>query len=160
MTAVSQKTPAPDEIMRNACALLERGEYGDALVLFRQLEQIIPSNAPGYNRVRALYGLTLVGLGSREEGLAVCQEAARGEFNDARVFHAFARAALLCGRRQLALKAISMGRVIDGDHSELEALRQKMGVRQKPVIKFLSRNNPINIALGRKRHRRAQQRAH
>ena len=154
MTAVSQKSPAPDELMRNALTLLERGEHGDALVLFRQLEQITPTNAPSYNRVRAYYGLTLVGLGSRDEGLAVCQEAARGEFNDARVFYAFARAALLCGRRQLALKAVSMGRVIDASDPDLEALRQKMGIRQKPVIKFLSRNNPINIALGRSRHRR------
>ncbi|HEY6100595.1 MAG TPA: hypothetical protein VIW03_14255, partial [Anaeromyxobacter sp.] len=42
------------------------------------------------------------------------------------------------------------------DHPGLVAARDAMGLRRPPVIPFLSRRNPLNVALGKLRHRWSQ----
>ncbi len=139
-----------DEAVRH----LDEGRPGEALVVLRQLQTGLGKGQPEYNRVRSYYGYTLVCLGEQTEGLAVCRDAAESELNDPVVFYNLARAALRCGQRRLALHAIGLGRVAGPDFAELERLRRRMGVRRQPVLGFLSRDNPLNIILGRMRHRR------
>ncbi len=139
-----------DEAVRH----LDEGRPGEALVVLRQLQTGLGQGQPEYNRVRSYYGYTLVCLGEQTEGLAVCRDAAESELNDPVVFYNLARAALRCGQRRLALHAIGLGRVAGPDFAELERLRRRMGVRRQPVLGFLSRDNPLNIILGRMRHRR------
>ncbi len=139
-----------DEAVRH----LDEGRPGEALVVLRQLQTGLGKGRPEYNHVRSYYGYTLVCLGEQTEGLAVCRDAAESELNDPVVFYNLARAALRCGQRRLALHAIGLGRVAGPDFAELERLRRRMGVRRQPVLGFLSRDNPLNIILGRMRHRR------
>ncbi len=141
-------------LLEEAVVHLEEGRPGEALVALRQLQAGLAKGGTDYNRVRSYYGYTLVCLGEQTEGLAVCRDAADSELNDPVVFYNLARAALHCGQRRLALHAIGLGRVAGPGFAELERLRRRMGVRRQPVLRFLSRDNPLNIILGRMRHRR------
>ena len=140
-----------EKVIAEALELLSNDRHGDALVRFRQVLHNLPQNANNYNRVRSYYGLTLVFLGHNDDGLETCREAANTEFNDSLVFYNFAQAALISKRRALALKAISMGRVVEPSDTKLEKLRRSMGIRKPPVLKFLSRDNPVNKLLGKVR---------
>jgi len=63
------------------------------------------------------------------------------------------RVFLIGNRRRNAMDAFEVGLKYDRDNSELLAGIQSFGVRRSPVIPFLPRSNPINIYLGKVRHR-------
>jgi hypothetical protein len=44
------------------------------------------------------------------------------------------------------------GLAVDNRHPGLLELRRRLGVRQPPVLRFLSRSHPLNVWLGRARH--------
>lgn len=75
----------------------------------------------------------------------------------------YANLALMCvilGRRQEALKAIDQGLTLSPFSPRLKELRRSLGVRRRPPVPFLSRDNPINVILGQVTwhlHRRRQE---
>ena len=64
-----------------------------------------------------------------------------------------AKVRLLAGDRRGALSAVKEGLAIDPTQKGLLEVFRRLGVRQPPVIAFLSRTNPLNHLLGRARHR-------
>jgi hypothetical protein len=46
------------------------------------------------------------------------------------------------------------GLSIQSDHQGIIRALKDMGVRKRPVLPFLNRNNPLNVYLGRVRSRR------
>ncbi len=146
-----------DALFDQALTLLNACHYGDALAMFMRLQRQVSKSAPNYNLIRSYYGMTLVCLGSCDDGLSVCRDAADRELNDPQVFVNLARSAQRCGDRRLALEAISLGKVVDPNNSAMQRLRYALGVRRKPVVSFLSRNNVINVLLGKMRQRHVVQ---
>ena len=65
------------------------------------------------------------------------------------VFYNLAYVASHSNHRELAIKAIAQGRAIDPYDTQLIHLRRALGLRRKPVLSFLSRENMLNILLGK-----------
>ena len=49
------------------------------------------------------------------------------------------------------MNAIAQGLALDPRNSALRSLQSEIGVRKRPVLGFLSRNNPVNRTLGKLR---------
>ncbi len=59
------------------------------------------------------------------------------------------RALLAAGRRKEAVESFKNGLKHDADHSELLSELQRIGIRKRPLVSFLSRSNPINKYAGK-----------
>lgn len=86
------------------------------------------------------------------EGLKLCEHAVKIQFYEPDNHLNAARVQLLARNRKGAVEAIGRGLKLDPHHAGLRGLRQEIGIRKRPVLRFLSRNNPINRLLGRIRH--------
>lgn len=144
-----------EDAFSEAVKLYDNHEYGTSIPYFLHSIRKTPKKNALLNEYIAFYGLCLMHLGNRDEGLNKCLVAAETELNNAEVFYILARAAVLASRRKIALKAISQGLAIDSGHARLREVRNELGVRRNPMLAFLSRNNFINIFLGKLTYRRS-----
>ena len=60
---------------------------------------------------------------------------------------------LFLGHRQRAVRAVTRGLEVAPEDPALRAALESMGWRRRPVLPFLSRHNPLNVWLGKVRHR-------
>jgi len=134
-----------------AVQLYNKKEFGTSIPYFLHAIRKTAKDDLQYNEYMGFYGLCLMKLGNRDEGFNKCITAGETELNNPEVFVILARAALLMSRRKLALKSISQGLAIDAAYKKLHQLRNELGVRREPMLGFLSRNNFLNIFLGRLR---------
>jgi tetratricopeptide (TPR) repeat protein len=117
-----------------------------ALGHFRAAHRLDPASA----RYRSFYGLVL-GLCERrwEQALELCRSAAREEFFDPIHYLNLARLHLAFGFKAEGLRLLKRGLMIAPDHEEiLDALRS-LGVRKRPPLGFLRRENALNRWLGK-----------
>ncbi len=97
---------------------------------------------------RSCHGLSLVNCGDYS-GLNLCRNAAGRETIDADVFLNLALAELKMNHRKRACHAVSLGLDVDPRHARLLKLRRSMGMRRKPCVPFLRRENILNKWLGK-----------
>jgi hypothetical protein len=57
------------------------------------------------------------------------------------------------GSRRRAVTALDLGLAVQPGNRSLQHFRGMLGVRRPPVLRFLGRDHPINVALGRLRQR-------
>ena len=110
--------------------------------------------APSEPRVQSWYGLTLV-LVERNSNLGVMlvdEDVRRGGADPEFVINQ-SRVAIALGQRVRAVRALERGLVAHPGQAEIDAARAALGRRRPPVLRFLSRGNPLNRMLGRLRHR-------
>ncbi len=117
-----------------------------ALAHFRAAHRLDPGSAS----YRSFYGLSL-GLCERrwEQALELCRSAARDEFFDPVHYHNLARLHLAFGFRAEALRLLRRGLMIDPDNQEISDALRRLGVRRRPPLSFLRRENKLNRWLGR-----------
>ena len=94
-----------------------------------------------------------------KEGLALCQHAIKVQFYEPENYVLLARVYLLRHRRGKAIEALQKALKLNARHPEAIKLAREIGFRRRPVIPFLSRNNPINRTLGKMRHSLTQNKA-
>ncbi len=111
-------------------------------------------------RFMSWYGVTLV-LVERNSNLGVlyCDQALRLAGPEPELVLNQARVALALGQRDRAVRALARGLERVPDEPSLLAAQEAMGWRRRPVIAFLSRDNPLNRWLGKLRHRFRRARA-
>lgn len=103
------------------------------------------------------YGLGIAQYDRKiREGKELCERAAAKAFFQPEAYLNLALVAVLDSDRSIAVGAVQRGLSIDPDHPRLLRLAEKLGVRRRPVLPFLSRDNLLNRILGRWRHRRSQ----
>jgi hypothetical protein len=90
--------------------------------------------------------------GRRREGMELCRYALSVQPKEPDNHLNIALVYLMAGRRKAALRAILDGLELMPGHERLRALHEKVGVRRKPPLPFLSRGNPLNVILGQLRH--------
>lgn len=90
--------------------------------------------------------------GSPKEGLRLCRYAVRLDPKVAENCFNLARVCMLLRDRRGAVVAINRGLRVNPNHRGLRTLREEIGYRRDPVIPFLSRDNPLNRWLGRRRY--------
>ncbi len=103
-------------------------------------------------RYRSYYGLCL-GLAKKrhEDALTYCQSAIQLEHYNPDLHWNLGRVLFDAGRKREAYRSFVRGLKIEPGHRGLVGDIKRMGLRNRPVLPFLSRTNPINVTLGRMR---------
>lgn len=142
---------AETRFQRGLLALAE-GRGLEALALFEaalELDRQLGAHTP-QARYLSYYGLSLAQEGSHpREGAAFCRQAIDLEFFNADLFFNYGRVLLLSDRRKEAFAVFVKGLSIQKNHQEILKELRRMGWRRPPVVAFLARGNPINVALGK-----------
>jgi tetratricopeptide (TPR) repeat protein len=145
---------ADNDLARQALAAWKLERFPEAVALLLCLcERYTERSEPIPAAPLAFYAACLARVGRLKEAVDTCRLAAKRDSRNPIVQLNLARVYLAAGSRRRALEALNRG--LDGapKNPDLRALEVEMGQRHRPVIGFLSRDNPVNIALGRARYR-------
>jgi len=137
-------------------AFFRKKQWKTAARHFGQADRKSHRNDENYRLYTSCHGIALVYCGDIS-GLNFCRHAAANEKVKAAVYQNLALAELYFNHRRRAWSAVKAGLKIDPRHPCLTDMRKKMGVRRRPCVPFLRRNNPFNKWLGRityNRHRK------
>ncbi len=105
-------------------------------------------------RAMSWYGLTLVVVERNLSlGTVYCDEAVRAAGPQPELLLNQARVQLFLGHRERAVRVLARGLELSPQDPALRAAEEAMGRRRRPVLSFLPRGNPLNVWLGRLRHR-------
>lgn len=143
----------PRSVAEGAVELCRMGEWERGLQLLGNLvkERGISDTIPGLAYSYLGYGVARFNR-QVKEGLRLCGHAVKAEYYHPDVHLNLARVHVLARNRKGAVAAIQQGLALDPRHAELRALQKEVGVRRRPVVGFLARENPVNKTLGRLRH--------
>jgi len=99
------------------------------------------------------YGLCIA-LVQKKYKLAIefCQKAIEMNFYWPDHYTNLARVYIAASMKRKAFETMEKGLSMFPEDRGLRRVRQEMGVRARPSVPFLGRDNPINKALGRSRH--------
>ena len=134
---------------------METGHHDEALAFFEAaiaLEKQFGSGGP-QPRYLSQYGLCLGLHGRRKyEGVRFCREAVAMEGYNPDLLWNLGRVLLLADRRGEAHAALTKGLRLQRDHRGIILDLKNMGVRRRPFLRFLGRNNPLNVLVGQFRN--------
>ncbi len=139
------------ELYNKAEESIRRNNYGEASVLLAEALKISPDN-PLYVSCR---GLCVAMEGNPFAGKKMCIMALEmaGPEKDPMLYVNLGRVQLLEGDRRHARENFATAYRLDQTNAPAALELSRMGVRKRPVIPFLGRNHPLNIRLGKLRHR-------
>ncbi len=128
--------------------LIDRGELQRAFYYFQNMMDKEPSNAIA----KSFLGyLTAVFQKRTYQGLEMCLQAIKMEDEEPLLYLNLARVYLLMNDRYHAVQAIQQG--LKFRHSPFRTnlinFYKMIGIRRKPPITFLHRDNPLNVILGK-----------
>jgi Flp pilus assembly protein TadD len=155
LRAADETPKAPSEtfesqdLFRRAQVLVQKRNYERAESLLAEAIKIVPDNA----RYLSYYGLCIGMLGRAGEGENLCARALKLDPSSPIACVNLGRLRLMLGNRKEAHELFSRAYAMDNMQSAAALELSAMGVRRQPVIPFLSRDNPLNLLLGRFRHR-------
>lgn len=99
----------------------------------------------------SLYALALAQhTGNVKTAVVLCQEAIKKEPRNSNHFLRLGTVYLVGGRKKEAIRALHLGLRV-GKNPAIATMLKGLGQRQKPVLPFLSRANPLNKYLGKLR---------
>ncbi len=138
---------------------LEKNDWKEATAFFEAavtLERKLCPHSP-QARYRSFYGLC-VGLAKKRhfDAIRLCRSAITLERYNPDLHLNLGRVFFDAGRKREAHRAFVQGLRQETGHMELIRAVKRMGLRKRPVLRFLRRTHPLNVALGRMR---AQNRA-
>ena len=141
-----------EESFQRGMTALSNGQPREAMAYFEAALEIEAKFQVAQHQPRYLsfYGLCMALSGERlYEAIKLCRGALKlEEFNTA--FHLNLSRVLLMGdRRREAHAVLIAGLSLHPDHQQMIRLIRGMGMRKRPPLPFLARNNPFNIMLGR-----------
>lgn len=140
------------EALRRGIELCRQGEWSNGLNFLGQIAEAGCTNVPGLYYSYLGYGIARCQRRTAD-GLKLCRHAVKLQFYEPENYLNLARTALLVNDRKVAMEAVRKGLKIDRNNRNLRALYRELGIRKRPVLRFLSRSNPINLLLGRIRAR-------
>lgn len=146
--------PAAEKSFEKGLASLRTGEDLEAMAYFEAAlrQHRARTQARPHMKYQSFFGLCMARLkGNRKKALRLCLEAADAEFYNPEVFLNLGQVALMTGKRRTAYHAFQRGLHLDEGHRALRAEIRRMGVRKRPIFRFLERTSPLNRAAGRLR---------
>jgi tetratricopeptide (TPR) repeat protein len=148
-------TDDPKEFARLGVSAARAGDYERGLIFLAEAYNRASANRGAKLPSVALsyYGVCLaLHKGRTKEAAEFCQLAIEKEFYNAEHYLNLARVWLAGRSRRKAVEAADRGLALEPGNAALLRFRAEIGRRRKPVLRFLSRDNPLNVALGRFRH--------
>jgi tetratricopeptide (TPR) repeat protein len=145
-----------EEAFKRGQACLERRTFQEAAKYFQiaiDLDRQAGQKGSGM-RYLSYLGLALnFAQGRSEEGLRMCEQAAKREFFDADVFCNLGIVYLRNRQRAPAFAAFQRGLALKPKHKRIIEELSRYERRATPVFPFLSRDHALNILFGRMRAR-------
>ena len=141
--------------IREAIELTKEEDYGSALELF---EANLPAVSNGTYQLKRLaayafsfYGVCLAKVQRRyAQAVQCCEISLKHNLLDPVHHHNLALVYLERDDRAKAVETLNAGLRLDPRNRAIHKVWNEIGRRRPPVIPFLSRNNPLNIWLGKK----------
>ena len=139
-----------------AVNLARQEEYLAALTMF--LDIYGTSETPPMKTPKSASGLSWFGLclalvrKDYRPAIDLCDRAISLEFYNGDHYANLARVYLMMGKRKKAVDAAERGLKVAPGHAYLQQVRESLGIRSRPAVPFLDRENPINVSLGQARH--------
>lgn len=152
--------PEPDPIDAAIRAVHDE-DFLRALIIFNEVygnEGWLPVQSS-----KAVAGLSYFGLAialvqkKYKDAIDFCRRSIEVEFYKGEHYANLARVYIAAGNRKKAYETIEAGRKAAPEDEYLERVHQDMGVRSRPSVPFLKRENPINVSLGQARHAKKTQ---
>jgi len=153
-------SPQSTAQVQRAIQMTRREHYAEALEVF---ERHLPPLAQGDISDKRLaaaafsfYGLCVAVVRRRySEAVKYCNLSLKSNFLDPDHRYNLARVYLERNDRKRAVESLNAGLRIAPKNTQLNTIFDRIGRRRPPVLPFLSRDNPVNVWLG-KRFRRHQ----
>jgi tetratricopeptide (TPR) repeat protein len=139
-----------------AILLAREEEYLQALTIF--LDVFGSETSPPIRNPKDAAGLSFFGLclalvrKDHKPAVDLCRRAIELEFYNGDHYANLARVYISAGNRKKAIETLEAGLKLLPEHQYLLEVRKSMGVRSRPAVPFLTRENPINVSLGQARH--------
>lgn len=131
------------ELFEKGLKALEEGRTPSALSFFEKASNLDPSPI-----CQSYLAFCLAKeRGQYKKAIALCSEAIENEPERADIHLNMGRIFLLSGNKAEAIKTLREGLGKSKDKRIITEL-ERLGVRKKPAISFLSRKNPVNKYLG------------
>ncbi len=129
---------------------VSRGDYMEALAYFEaSIDLTQGSRGLPPMRYLSYYGLCLAMASNRlKEAREICERAVEAEFYNPELYLNLGRVYLEYGDRQRAFSTFVRGLQLNRRHMGLIKQIRGLGFRRRPVLGFLSRQNPVNRLLG------------
>lgn len=142
--------------IRHAVELTREHEYEQALGIFEQHLSQLTAGDLNDKRVAAsafsFYGLCVAMVKRRyADAVKYCNVSLKANFMDPEHRANLALVYLERNERKKAVETLNAGLRLQPDNTVINHILDRIGRRQQPVIAFLSRDNPLNIWLGRRR---------
>jgi tetratricopeptide (TPR) repeat protein len=99
--------------------------------------------------VLASYALAVGHSRSLKEGLDLCLKALASDRRNPHIYWSLAKLYILADSRKKAVDAVEIGLRLSPENTGLLKIRELLGVRQPPPIKFLPRSSAVNVRLGK-----------
>jgi predicted Zn-dependent protease len=140
------------ELLYRGHALLNANRVEAATTaIFTVCERYSAADEPVPPTVLSLYALCLARQGKRKEAVDTCRMALKREPRNPTCRLHMARIYLLANARRKAFEELERGLSFSPENQDLRRFEAEMGKRKPPVLGFLSRDNPINVKLGKAR---------
>lgn len=129
--------------------LLEQSSVQDASNFFQRACNSVSGEHRFFSKYHSYYGFSCL-LSGKYKAIDLCRHAVKKTPFDGDVCMNLARAEILLENRLEALSVIKAGLRYSSNHVGLQQLQSNLGVRKRKPLPFLSRSNPISIALGKR----------
>ncbi|MFQ5694612.1 MAG: hypothetical protein ACE5HB_01330 [Terriglobia bacterium] len=124
--------------------------HGKALEAFQRSVELEPGNALSLSYLGLLVALVQRNYSVAEQ---LGQEALRLRHNEAQCYVNLSEVYVRAGQRADAVECLTTGLQYTKRDARLVRALHNLGVRRRPVLRFLGRQNLLNRGLGRARHR-------
>ena len=122
--------------------------YTQALDHFSFLVALSKPSDQHFPKYQSYLGLCQVLLGENE-GISLCRESAKSIPDSVSIKCNLALAELQLNKRNNAISALESGIKLDPKNKHLKKLHSRLDTRRKPFLPFVSRDNFINIVVGK-----------
>ncbi len=144
-----------EERIRRAVSLTREEKYAEALEIFEKSLAAVDGGSVQQKRLAStafsFYGVCMAKVKHRYgQAVQCCQISLKHNFLEPEHHHNLALVYLERGDRRRAVETLNAGLRLDGSNKRLNRLYDEIGRRRSPVLSFLSRNNALNIWLGKK----------
>ncbi len=134
-----------ESVIESGLELARDGRYREALDIFE--EDLCFTQHP---TATSYYAISLANVeGNYDKAISLCLMAAEKEFYNPEIYLNLGRVFLLNGQKAVAVRAFRKGLKYDNCNMGLLVEMKRLGLRKRPVITFLPRQNLFNRCLGR-----------
>lgn len=149
-----EKKKSPSDYLDEIKTFLQRKQYKKALKLLNTSLELYPDEPFILSYCGCLEAILNKNY---NHGIKACSKAIKiikermpygHEFYYPVLYLNLGRTYLAAGNKKYAIEAFQKGLVFDNDNKDLLQEMKKLGIRRKPVLRFLPRSHPINKYIG------------